>query len=198
MQARHSYTEGKQKNELRPNRRWQREHTPQPCLMGMAEVIKPAQLLDKGPAKLSHMRAVFSISTCCTLGGLLIFVQFGMLDRWEISNESFMPSPRSTASKLPKDNPEDTTLPTFREMSLSTRSLPHALETVTHVKTPEVFLWGSVTFFKHLSLYFCRNKILKTKSTQKGQQYSVGRRSWPASLFPLSTQTVTWATQHQS
>ena len=32
----------------------------QPYLMGMAEVIKPAQLFGKDPAKLSHMMAAMS------------------------------------------------------------------------------------------------------------------------------------------
>ena len=46
--------------------------------MGMAKVIKPAQLLDKDPAKLSHMIAgvplLVMISACCILGELLVFV----------------------------------------------------------------------------------------------------------------------------
>lgn len=50
----------------------------QPYLMGTVEVIKPAQLLDKEPAKLSCMVAAMThlvlIATCCMVGGLLIFV----------------------------------------------------------------------------------------------------------------------------
>lgn len=45
----------------------------------MTEVIKPPQLLDKDPSKLSHMIATVSllvlIFTCYILEGLLIFVQ---------------------------------------------------------------------------------------------------------------------------
>lgn len=47
--------------------------------MGKAKVIKPAQPLDKDPAEFlgTVSCATFGfISTCCVLGGLLIFVQF--------------------------------------------------------------------------------------------------------------------------
>lgn len=47
--------------------------------MGMAEVINPAQLLDKDPSKLSHMIAtvliLVFIFTYYILEGFLIFVQ---------------------------------------------------------------------------------------------------------------------------
>lgn len=45
--------------------------------------------------------------------GLLIFAPLGILDGWTFSYESFMPSPRSPASKLPQASPEYTTPPTF-------------------------------------------------------------------------------------
>ena len=55
----------------------------QPLLMGMAEVLKPAQLFGKDAAKLRHVTAVLPplvfISTCCILEKLLIFEQF-----WDI------------------------------------------------------------------------------------------------------------------
>lgn len=46
--------------------------------MGMAKVIKPAQPLAKDPVDQHEVhRADFAfLSTCCTLRGLLIFVQF--------------------------------------------------------------------------------------------------------------------------
>lgn len=52
--------------------------------MGMAKVIKPALLLDKDPAKLSHVLASMSLlvlsSMCCMLGGLSVFVLFGDIE----------------------------------------------------------------------------------------------------------------------
>lgn len=85
--------------------------------MGMAEVIKPAQLLDKDPAKLSHMITTESllvlIFTYYILEGLLIFVQSPDIGLIEYFYESFMLSPRSSASKLPQENPEHTIVPTL-------------------------------------------------------------------------------------
>ena len=44
----------------------------QPCLMRTVKVIKPVQLLDKGPAKLSRMLQLLSF--CPSLLGLDLFV----------------------------------------------------------------------------------------------------------------------------
>jgi hypothetical protein len=58
-------------------------------LMGTTKVIKPENLLDKDPERLSpvieslscHLPLFVMISMCCMLGGgLLIFVQLGILD----------------------------------------------------------------------------------------------------------------------
>lgn len=52
-----------------------------PYLMGMVEVIKPAQLFDEDPAKVDHMMIavllLVLISMCFIIGELLIFVQLG-------------------------------------------------------------------------------------------------------------------------
>lgn len=59
-----------------------------------------------------------------------------------ISYESFIPSSKSTASKLPWESPECTSLPALREISLSGlfERLLRALEVVTHRKMPEISL----------------------------------------------------------
>lgn len=58
---------------------------------------------------------------CCELGGLITLAQLEILisDWWKFSYGSFMTSPRSTASKLSRESPEQMTPPTFREISLS-------------------------------------------------------------------------------
>lgn len=54
-----------------------------PYLMGMAEIIKPAQLFDEDPAKVDHMMIavllLVLISTCFIIGELLILAQLGKI-----------------------------------------------------------------------------------------------------------------------
>lgn len=92
----------------------------QPYLMGTVKVTEPARVFDRDPEKLSRVIQWLScglllfvtIFTCCMLGDL-IFAPLGILDGWIFSYESFTPSPRGTASKLPQASPEHTTPPTF-------------------------------------------------------------------------------------
>lgn len=94
--------------------------------MGIVKVINPAQLLDKNPARLRQVMQslycslplLFIISICFMLGRPLKFVKLGGIGL--IKNyESFLPSPRSTASKLPPENPVHSTPSTFSKISLS-------------------------------------------------------------------------------
>lgn len=79
--------------------------------MGMAKVIKPALLLDKDPAKLSHVLASMSLlvlsSMCCMLGGLSVFVLFGDIELMGNYLGSFMPFPRNAGSNLLQECPEN-------------------------------------------------------------------------------------------
>ena len=77
----------------------------QPYLMGTAKVTKPAQPLDKDPANLNNKiatvpRLVF-FSVCCILGGLLIFVQFGVNGFLENLLRIFYVFSQESSSKLP-------------------------------------------------------------------------------------------------
>lgn len=93
----------------------------QSYLIGTAKFVRPVQLLDNGPAKLSQMKVTFDfISTSYILSKLLIFVQFRNMGLMGNFYESFMPSPWSTSSKLSQESPGLTTPPALREISLST------------------------------------------------------------------------------
>ena len=73
-----------------------------------------------------------------------------------------------------QENPEYTTHPASREINLPglLECLPYALEVVIHKMMPEISLWGSGSkiLLEYLSLYLLRNKIIRTKQTEKGKQ----------------------------
>ena len=58
----------------------------------------------------------------------------------EISYESFMPSPRNAAFKLPQASPEHTIAPALGRYPYLLEGCPYNLEAVTHIKKPEVSL----------------------------------------------------------
>lgn len=86
-----------------------------PYLMGMVEVIKPAQLFDEDPAKVDHMMIavllLVLISMCFIIGELLIFLQLGNTRLMRNLLWFIYAIPRSTVSKLSQGNPEHTLPP---------------------------------------------------------------------------------------
>lgn len=113
-------------------------------LMGMLKVIEPAQLLDKDLTKLSCMMVTVPllvlIFTCCILGRLLIFVQFGDIGLMEIFLWIIMLSPRVLFLSFPRKVLNIPPLPPLGRYVYLPEGLPYVLETVTHVKKPGLFM----------------------------------------------------------
>lgn len=79
----------------------------------------------------------YDLHVFCTWGFLKkISVLLGILDCWRFSYESFMPSPRSPASKLPQESPEHMAPAAFRDMPYVAllEDLPCALEVMAQNK----------------------------------------------------------------
>lgn len=151
--------------------------------MGSANVIKPAQLLGKDPAKLSQ---VMQLRSCCLLLNLdLHMLQargiFHVCTTWRYwIDEKFLKNHFCLLPGvlLPEKNPEHTIPSAFRKISYLAlfESLHNYLEVTTQMKTPEIFLWDSEckTLLKHLPTYLFGNKIIGIKQTLKCKQNSLG------------------------
>lgn len=94
----------------------------QPCLMVMAKVIKPAQLLNKDPANLRHMMATMIFLVWSLPVAHLGTFNIGIFWGYWIGGKFLVilyGSNRSTIPKLPQESPEHATPLTFREIALS-------------------------------------------------------------------------------
>lgn len=117
----------------------------------------------------------------------------------QISYESFIPSSRSTASKLPQESPKHTTPPTVTEISWSTWMSSLCLVGLIHIKKPEVSCWGYEIFLEHLTLHLLRNKIIKVNITRSARFSCVEElaTSQITSLFLQYTLAIMWLYSHK-
>ena len=151
---------------------------------------------------MAAMPPLVFIFTCCILGGLLIFAQFGNIRFIKNSYVSFMPCLRNAISKFPQDSPEHVCPLALRKISLYTwRCSLHlgGCDIYKEARSLLLSLWETTKTSAYVlaQKQDTENKLNSKRSTRFGGLEELATY-WTTSLFLLYSQAITWCIQQQN